>query len=181
MEFIETEIKGIVLIVPRVYDDPRGYFFEAYHKKRFTEHGIDADFVQDNQSYSQKGTLRGLHYQYPVPQAKLICVLKGEILDVAVDLRVESPTFGQWESAVLSAENKHQFFVPIGFAHGFQVLSEDAEIMYKCSDYYSPQTDGGISWSDPELDIPWPINNPILSEKDQRQPLLSEYRKNPCF
>ena len=174
MKITKGSLNGVYHLEPRVYEDARGYFFESFHQIKFRNCGIDLNFVQDNQSFSTKGTLRGLHFQNPVAQGKLIRVLHGEIFDVAVDIRQGSPTFGRWESQVLSARNKRQMLVPIGFAHGFQVLSETAEILYKCSDFYSPSHDHGILWSDPELAIDWPLDNPVLSEKDRTQPKLSE-------
>lgn len=168
-------LNEVVLIKPSVFEDPRGYFMETYQEKRYEEeYGITCKFVQDNLSFSQKGTLRGLHYQNPNPQAKLVQVIQGEVFDVAVDIRPNSPTFGQWTSTILSDQNKHQLFVPEGFAHGFCVLSETAIFHYKCSKYYSPASEGGILWSDPTININWPIKNPIISKKDQNHPLLAQ-------
>lgn len=171
------EIEGLLVITPQVFEDMRGYFLETYHKKDYEEAGITADFVQDNQSKSVRGVLRGLHYQREFPQAKLMRVLKGEIFDVAVDIREDSKTYGKWFGLVLSEENKKQLFIPEGFAHGFLVLSEVAEIAYKCSDFYHPNDEGGILWSDEEIGITWPIPEGLevmLSEKDRQWKGLSE-------
>jgi dTDP-4-dehydrorhamnose 3,5-epimerase len=174
MKVLPTELKEVLFLEPRVFEDARGYFFETYHTTRYQTAGIDCTFVQDNLSYSMRGTLRGLHYQLPNAQAKLVQVLQGEVLDVAVDIRRSSPTFGQWISATLSDINKRQMFIPEGFAHGFCVLSETAIFTYKCSGFYSPEHERGILWSDPQLAIPWPIDAPTLSQKDQQYPLLSQ-------
>jgi dTDP-4-dehydrorhamnose 3,5-epimerase len=163
----------VKLIIPDVFGDARGFFQETYHAGKYRAAGIDVNFVQDNWSHSTKGTLRGLHYQLPNPQDKLVWAVRGEIFDVAVDVRRSSPTFGKWVGAVLSAENHHQFFVPAGFAHGFCVLSDEADFMYKCSSYYSPKDEKGIAWSDPELNIPWPVTSPILSKRDTLQKTLA--------
>ncbi|MBW1930688.1 MAG: dTDP-4-dehydrorhamnose 3,5-epimerase [Deltaproteobacteria bacterium] len=164
----------VIIIEPDVFEDNRGYFLETYQERRYRESGISVGFVQDNLSFSRKSVLRGLHYQLPNEQAKLVQVIKGEIFDVAVDIRKDSPTFGQWTSVVLSDENRRQIFVPAGFAHGFCVLSDIAYVMYKCSDYYAPDSEGGILWSDPDIGIEWPTKEPILSEKDSSYPLLKE-------
>ena len=170
-----SRLREVILIRPNVFKDPRGYFMETYQQKRYEEdYGITCNFVQDNLSFSQKNTLRGLHYQSPNPQAKLVQVVQGEVFDVAVDIRPNSPTFGGWTSAILSDQNKHQLFVPEGFAHGFCVLSQTAIFHYKCSNYYSPTSECGILWSDPIINITWPIKNPIISKKDQNHPLLSQ-------
>jgi len=166
--FIKTDLPGAVIIEPAVFNDPRGYFLETYHAGRYAENGIKAAFVQDNHSHSIKGTLRGLHYQHKHPQGKLIYVVKGEIYDVAVDIRKKSPFFGKWVSAILSDKNKRQFYVPPGFAHGFCVVSEEADVIYKCTDLYSPGDEYGIAWNAPDLAIDWPIMNPLLSDKDTR-------------
>ena len=159
------------MIMPKVFGDHRGFFLETYHTRRYKEAGIACDFVQDNHSQSVKGTLRGLHYQVNRVQAKLVSCIMGEVWDVAVDIRPESPTYGQWVGVVLSEENHHQLFVPEGFAHGFQVLSDGAQILYKCSDFYSPPDERGILWSDPDLAIDWPDKGtPVLSEKDAVNP-----------
>lgn len=166
VQVIPQAIPDVKLVIPDVFGDARGFFQETCHAARYRAAGIDADFVQDNWSRSVKGTLRGLHYQLPNPQAKLVWVVRGEIYDVAVDIRRGSPTFGRWVAAVLSETNHHQFFVPAGFAHGFCVLSEEVDFMYKCSDYYSPKDEKGILWSDPALGIPWPVADPRLSSRD---------------
>ena len=178
MQVTETKIPGVYLIRPEVHDDTRGFFFESYHQAKLEEFGVREIFVQDNHSRSCKGTLRGLHYQLKHPQAKLCRVIQGEVLDVAVDIRVGSPHFGQWVSAVLSAENKQQILIPRGFAHGFVVLSEAAEFLYKCSDYYHPEDERGVAWNDPELGIPWNTPSPILSSKDRAYPLLLSIEKD---
>ena len=169
-----TEIPDVLLITPDVYRDPRGFFVETYNRERYAQVGIDRDFVQDNYSHSCQGTLRGLHYQLPHAQAKLVGVVWGCIFDVAVDIRQGSPTQGQWVGRELSEENRCQLYIPEGFAHGFTVLSERADVIYKCTDFYHPESDHGLLWSDPELAIEWPTMQAILSEKDQLQPLLSD-------
>ena len=189
--FMETSIEGVVIVDVKSYGDERGYFMETYKRPDFVAGGIDCEFVQDNQSSSKQGVLRGLHYQINHPQAKLVRVTKGEVFDVCVDLRAGSPTYGKWEGVVLSAENKRQFFVPRGFAHGFYVLSDTAEFCYKCDDVYHPNDEGGLMWNDPEIGIAWPLLDqegrgdeslcegdvaqraPILSDKDKRHPPLS--------
>lgn len=170
--FIETEIPGVVVIEPTVFGDDRGYFMETYQIDDFAAAGIDKPFVQDNQSRSTKGVLRGLHFQIEHPQSKLVRVVSGEVFDVCVDLREGSPTYGQWEGVILSAENKRQFFVPRGFAHGFLVLSDTAEFCYKCDDVYHPNDEGGYRYDDPAFGIEWPeIDCEInLSDKDQVHP-----------
>jgi dTDP-4-dehydrorhamnose 3,5-epimerase len=173
MRRIETSIPGVCLIEPTVYSDERGFFFESYNEREFAELGITDRFVQDNHSRSIRGTLRGLHYQLKHPQAKLCRVIQGEVLDVAVDIRRGSPTFGRYASTVLSAENKRQIYVPPGFAHGYLVLSETAEFLYKCSDFYYPDDDHGVAWDDPELGIGWNINTPLLSVKDRQYARLA--------
>ena len=174
MKVIKAHLDGLVLIEPQVFKDPRGYFFETFQAERYKENGIACNFVQDNLSYSTKNTLRGLHYQYPSGQAKLVSVMRGEVLDVVVDIRRGSPTFGQWEGVTLSAENHRQLFVPEGFAHGFCVLSEDALFVYKCSDYYAPAAEHGIAWDDPDMGIGWPLEQPLMSEKDTCYPRLRD-------
>jgi dTDP-4-dehydrorhamnose 3,5-epimerase len=154
--FTETEIEGVFIIEPRVFGDERGYFMETYNKADFKKVGIDCEFVQDNQSKSSKGVLRGLHFQKQHPQAKLVRVTKGEVYDVAVDLRKGSPTYGKYVGAILTAEKKNQFFIPRGFAHGFLVLSDEAEFVYKCDEFYHPEDEGGIRWDDPSIGIAWP-------------------------
>ena len=169
-KFIKTSIEGVYVIEPTVFDDDRGYFMETYHRGEFEENGLNVDFVQDNQSKSTKGVLRGLHFQYTQPQGKLVRVIKGEVFDVAVDLRKDSQTYGQYESIILSEDNKKQFYVPPGFAHGFLVLSDEAEFTYKCTDFYNGPDEGGIIWNDSDIAIDWPLdeNDLILSEKDKK-------------
>lgn len=176
--FTETSIEGVLVVDVTAYGDERGYFVETYKRSDFVSGGIDAEFVQDNQSSSTKGVLRGLHFQIEHPQSKLVRVVRGEVFDVAVDLRPDSPTYGKWEGVVLSAENKRQFFVPRGFAHGFLVLSDVAEFCYKCDDVYHPGDEGGLMWNDPEIGVAWPLSGGIqvvLSEKDGLHPSFSVY------
>jgi dTDP-4-dehydrorhamnose 3,5-epimerase len=173
MKRIDTSLPGVCLIEPSVFNDERGFFFESYHEIKFANLGIKDNFVQDNHARSIKNTLRGLHYQIKYPQAKLCRVVLGEVLDVVVDVRPGSPHFGKWESAILSAANKLQMYVPAGFAHGYLVLSETAEFLYKCSDLYHPEFERGVLWDDPEIGINWNVENPILSDKDRRNPRLS--------
>lgn len=184
--FYVTSIEGVKVVDVKLYGDARGGFMETYREENFVAGGIDASFVQDNQSSSVQGVLRGLHFQIEHPQAKLVRVISGTVFDVAVDLREGSPTWGQWEGVVLSAENRRQFFVPRGFAHGFLVLSETAEFCYKCDDIYHPGDEGGIMWNDPELSIKWPAflgektldsAKVILSDKDKIHPALSSLKK----
>ena len=173
-------IEGLRVITPTVFGDARGYFMETYNYNDFAEQGITQNFVQDNQSSSSRGVLRGLHFQIRYPQDKLVRVVKGEVFDVAVDLREGSPTFGKWFGVRLSAENKKQFFIPKNFAHGFYVLSDTAEFCYKCSDFYHPNDEGGIAWNDPEIGIEWPLlpdTEINLSEKDKNWGSFSEYVK----
>lgn len=170
----ELDLPGLMLIEPKVFDDDRGYFMETYHLGRYGEAGIDRPFVQDNLSHSRRNTLRGLHYQLKHPQGKLIYVVAGEILDIAVDIRRGSPTFGRWTGVRLSSENRRQLYVPEGFAHGFCVLSDVAGVMYKCTDLYAPGDEYGILWSDPDLAIEWTVHNPILSPKDAANPALRD-------
>ena len=170
-------LKNLKLITPKRWQDVRGFFAETYNKVSYLEHGIDVDFVQDNHSLSREvGTLRGLHFQAPPhAQGKLVRCGRGAIFDVAVDIRQGSPTFGEWQGYELTQENGHQLYVPVGFAHGFVTLEPESEIIYKCSDYYAPETEGAILWNDPDIGIDWPIDvDPILSEKDAVGPLLSE-------
>jgi len=173
MQVSKTPIDGLLIIEPKVFADPRGVFYEVYSESRYKEHGISR-FVQDNHSVSKQGVLRGLHYQVNSEQDKLVRVTQGEIFDVAVDIRKQSPTYGKWWGLSLSETNNLQLYIPVGFAHGFCVLSESAEVLYKCSDYYSPEDERGILWNDPDLAIDWPIKDPILSEKDAVYPLFSE-------
>jgi dTDP-4-dehydrorhamnose 3,5-epimerase len=177
MKITETKLAGVKIIEPKVFGDERGFFYETYQKKRYQEAGIDADFVQDNYSSSTAGVLRGLHFQKLRPQGKLVSVTKGEVFDVAVDLRPESATFGQYESVVLSAKNKLQFYIPKGFAHGFCVLSDTAEFQYKCTDYYDPTDESGLIWNDLTINIIWPIKDVILSPKDIEQPSFNDIKK----
>lgn len=176
MKLTLTPIKDLVVIEPKVFGDERGYFYEAYNKNTFYELGLDYDFVQDNQSFSRKGVLRGLHFQKQFPQAKLVRVIEGEVFDVAVDLRKDSPTFGKWYGVTLSGENKKMFMIPRGFAHGFLVLSETAVFSYKCDDFYHPNDEGGIIYNDPGIGIEWPKVDCafILSEKDKSHSSLSD-------
>ena len=174
MRKIDTGIEGLWVIEPTVFQDERGYFFEIFHQAKFSALGITEDFVQDNQSKSLRGTLRGLHYQIQHPQAKLCRVIYGEVLDVAVDIRRGSPSFGKSVSTVLSADNKLQIFIPGGFAHGYLVLSESAEFVYKCTDFYYPEYERGVLWSDPALGIDWNIDHPMLSEKDKKHVRLAQ-------
>lgn len=173
-KFSEKSLPGVLLIEPMVFEDARGFFMETYHLGKYADAGVKKPFVQDNHSHSQRFTLRGLHYQLDHPQAKLVFVISGEILDIAVDIRRGSPTFGRWTGTLLSDKNRRQLFVPEGFAHGFCVLSETADVMYKCTDLYAPGDEYGIFWADPAIDIVWPIENPILSEKDAANPLLND-------
>lgn len=175
MKVIKTKIKDLLIIEPKFFGDARGYFFESYQEKKYIEIGIPYTFVQDNRSRSVKGVLRGLHFQKTKPQGKLVSVLSGEVLDVAVDLRPDSETFGQHEAVILSGENNRQLFVPPGFAHGFLVLSEIADFYYKCTDYYDPSDEGGLIWDDKDLAIEWGIKNPALSEKDCILSTFKEY------
>ena len=174
MKVIPTALPGVLILEPTVFSDDRGFFLESYHRQRYQEQGIATDFVQDNHARSVRGVLRGLHFQLRHPQAKLLVVAEGEIFDVAVDIRRGSATFGRWWGTHLSAENHRQVYVPEGFAHGYCVLSKSADFFYKCSAYYAPGDQHGIAWDDPELSIDWPLETPILSEKDQRYPSLKE-------
>lgn len=183
MRVLDTELEGVIIIEPDAFSDKRGFFMETYHERIYMNAGIESKFVQDNLSYSLKGTLRGLHYQFPHSQAKLVQVIEGEVFDVSVDIRRGSPTLGQWTGARLSHENKRQMYIPQGFAHGFCVLSESALFFYKCSDFYAPDEDRGILWSDPQIGIEWPVSNPSLSPKDSRQPCLKDIPESqlPAF
>ena len=178
MKVRETKLKDCVIIEPEVFGDERGFFLETFQAERYTaQAGITLPFVQDNHSRSSKGVLRGLHFQKTKPQGKLVRVVKGEVYDVAVDIREGSPTFGQWEAVILSEENKIQLWVPPGFAHGFVVLSETADFEYKCTDYYDTSDEGSILWNDPELNIPWPIDYPNLSDKDANAEKLVDLKR----
>ncbi|MBB6215727.1 dTDP-4-dehydrorhamnose 3,5-epimerase [Anaerosolibacter carboniphilus] len=179
-QFTKTPIAGLYVIEPKVFQDERGYFMETYSHKEFAEAGLNTIFVQDNQSKSKKGVLRGLHFQKKYPQDKLVRVLKGEVFDVAVDLRKDSATFGQWYGCVLSEKNKKQLYIPKGFAHGFLVLSDEAEFIYKCTDFYHPEDQSGIIWNDADIDIHWPldhIDEVILSDKDKNWLSFNEYQR----
>lgn len=175
MNIIETKLPGVVIIEPKVFGDARGYFFEIWNRERYAKAGIPETFVQDNLSFSRKGVLRGLHFQNPNTQGKLVYVLQGEVFDVAVDIRLGSPTFGQWASVVLSDQNKRQFYIPPGFAHGFCVTSDTALFAYKCTDLYNPKAEGSVLWNDPDLGIDWPVNTPELAEKDRNGLRLADF------
>ena len=170
MKVSTSPIDGLIIIEPKLFRDSRGLFYEVYSESKYKENGVPVRFVQDNHSISEKGVLRGLHYQVNPGQDKLVRVVRGEIFDVAVDIRKSSPTYGKWWGLSLSETNNLQLYIPVGFAHGFCVLSDSAEVLYKCSDYYSPQNERGIIWNDPDLAIDWPIENPMLSEKDIEYP-----------
>ena len=178
MNVIPTELPGVLIIEPRVFGDARGYFMETWQQQRYADAGLPESFVQDNISFSQRGILRGLHYQNPQGQGKLVYVLQGEVYDVAVDIRVGSPQFGRAVGFMLSAENKRQFYIPPGFAHGFCVTSEAALFAYKCTEFYNPETEGSVRWDDPEIGIDWPVREPLLSDKDMTAPLLGEIPKD---
>lgn len=174
MKIIDTKIADVKIIEPKVFGDERGFFLETFQKERYLEAlNIEGDFVQDNHSRSAKGVLRGLHFQRVNPQGKLVRVVRGEVFDVAVDIRPESPTFKQWVGVILSEENKTQFWIPPGLAHGFVVLSDFADFEYKCTNYYDPSSEGCLLWNDPEVGIEWPVTAPLLSEKDKKGSLLS--------
>ncbi|NQX99490.1 MAG: dTDP-4-dehydrorhamnose 3,5-epimerase [Flavobacteriales bacterium] len=176
MKFVKIEIEGLVVIEPNVFEDDRGHFYESYNKERFEKNGIKDLFVQDNQSLSQKGVLRGLHFQNPpCAQAKLIRVIKGKVLDIAVDLRKESPTYGEHYSIELSASNKKMFYIPTGFAHGFLTLEDDTIFSYKCSNFYNKESEDALLWNDATLGIDWKIINPLLSDKDKEAPSFNQY------
>ena len=176
MELVKTTIDGLLIIKLDVFKDERGYFFESYNKERFAKAGLMMDFVQDNESKSDKGVLRGLHFQKPpYAQGKLVRVIKGSVMDVAVDLRKGSPTYGKWESVVLTEENKLQFWIPEGFAHGFVALEDNTIFNYKCTNVYNKESEGSILWNDPDINISWNIDNPILSEKDKISPLFKNF------
>ena len=174
MKVVTTSLKDVLLIEQNVFGDRRGYFMETYQKNRYVSHCIETEFVQDNLSYSTGGTLRGLHYQFPNAQAKLIQVVQGEVFDVAVDIRRGSPSFGEWVGVHLSDHNKRQLYIPEGFAHGFCVISDTAIFSYKCSAFYDPGSEGGILWSDPAIGIDWPLDNFLLSDKDLNYPCLKD-------
>lgn len=181
MKVTTCDLQGLLIIEPDVFGDNRGYFMESWNRQRYREAGLASDFVQDNFSLSRRGTLRGLHFQNPLAQGKLVSVLQGEVFDVGVDIRRGSPTFGRWFGMTLSAENKRQFFLPPGFAHGFLVLSEMALFHYKCTDYYSPKDEQGFRWDDPDVGIKWPVENPILSKRDAAAPYLKAIPPGKLF
>lgn len=174
MTFTELELPGVVLIEPEVFGDARGFFMEVYHKQRFAEAGIGAEFVQENHSRSEGRVVRGFHYQLRHPQGKLVRVIAGAIFDVAVDIRRTSPTFGRWVGANLSAENRHQLYIPSGFAHGFCTCSDAAEVIYQCTNFYRPEDERGILWNDPDIGVTWPTVDPILSDRDRVNPRLRD-------
>jgi dTDP-4-dehydrorhamnose 3,5-epimerase len=177
VRIIGTPLDGCVVIEPAVHGDARGFFYESFNAKTFADAGLDLRFVQTNVSRSARGVLRGLHYQWPNPQGKLVSVLEGEVYDVAVDIRQGSPTFAQWTAAILSAENKRHFWVPEGFAHGFVVLSEHATFVYQCTAFYDRAADAGIRWNDARIGVDWPVAKPTLSDKDQQTPFLDEVQR----
>ena len=177
MDIVQTSLPGVVILKPKVHEDPRGFFMETYRAETLVRAGIHDSFVQDNHARSTGGVLRGLHYQLRKPQAKLCRVVSGEVFDVAVDIRPGSPTFGQWVGVTLSGENKVQIYVPCGFAHGYVVRSETADFLYKCSDYYDPSDDRGVLWSDPAIGIAWDVSEPIVSAKDRQLPRLADISK----
>lgn len=178
MQIHKTDLPGVLIIEPKVFGDERGYFMETWQRERYADGVTPETFVQDNVSFSRKGVLRGLHFQKVNPQGKLVYVLLGEVFDVAVDIRIGSPTFGQWTSVMLSAENKKQFFIPAGFAHGFCVSSDTALFAYKCTDKYNPQSEFSVLWNDPDLNIPWPTDAPELSAKDIQGVRLADFSKD---
>jgi len=181
MRITNCEIPGLVTIEPKVFGDARGFFLETWNERRYREVGLNLHFVQDNVSSSRGGTIRGLHFQNPKAQAKLVWVIEGEVFDVAVDLRRSSPTFGRWHGLNLSAQNRMQFYIPPGFAHGFAVLSETAVFTYKCTDFYSPRDELTLSWDDPDVGVKWPFNDPVLSEKDKRGMRLEDLPADRLF
>lgn len=174
MNVLETSLPGVLIIEPKVFEDSRGFFLETWQQERYARYGIPASFVQDNLSFSAKGVLRGLHFQNPNQQGKLVSVIAGEVYDIAVDVRIGSPTFGQWAGVFLSGENHRQLWIPAGFAHGFCVISETVLFSYKCTDMYNPEAECGIAWNDPDIGIEWPIQNVILSPKDALHPRLRD-------
>ncbi|NQV03481.1 MAG: dTDP-4-dehydrorhamnose 3,5-epimerase [Bacteroidia bacterium] len=177
MEIIKTPLAGLLIIKPDVFEDERGYFFESYNREKFLAYGIDATFVQDNESKSNRGVLRGLHFQNPpFAQGKLVRVMRGSVLDVAVDIRKGSPTYGKWSSIVLSGQNKWMYWIPSGFAHGFLTLEDDTIFFYKCTNVYSKESEGAIRWNDPDLNIDWDIKDPVISPKDEVAPVFAEFR-----
>jgi dTDP-4-dehydrorhamnose 3,5-epimerase len=181
MNVLTCDIAGLLIIEPKVFGDARGFFLETYNERRYREAGLDAAFVQDNVSFSRRGILRGLHYQNPNPQGKLLQVLQGEVFDVAVDVRRGSPTFGKWHGLILSGENKRQFYIPPGFAHGFLVTSESALFQYKCTQLYSPKDEMAVRWDDPAIGIQWPLKEPLLSERDTKALRLQDIPADRLF
>jgi dTDP-4-dehydrorhamnose 3,5-epimerase len=181
MNVSTCDIGGLLVIEPKVHGDARGFFLETWNRQRYREAGLDADFVQDNVSFSRRGILRGLHFQNPTPQGKLLQVLQGEVFDVAVDIRRSSPTFGKWHGLLLSGENKRQFYVPAGFAHGFLVLSETALFHYKCTEFYSPKAELAIRWDDPDIGVEWPLKQPLISERDAKGLRLRDVPRERLF
>ena len=178
MKVQSTALDGVLIIDPVVFSDRRGSFWESYQAEKYKAAGMGVEFVQDNISTSTRGTLRGLHFQHPNDQVKLVQVIQGEVFDVAVDIRKGSPTFGQWIGVMLSGDNRRQYYIPQGFAHGFCVTSESAVFSYKCSDFYAPESEGGILWSDPDIGIKWPVSTPVLSEKDTAYACLKDVPEN---
>ncbi len=181
MKIIETELPGVLILEPKVFGDQRGFFMETFHQNRYQKAGLPPHFVQDNHSRSRKGVLRGLHYQLVQPQGKLVSVVRGSVFDVAVDIRRGSPSFGRWVSVVLDDCEHRQFYIPPGYAHGFCVLSEEADFVYKCTDYYHPQSERGIAWNDSEIGIQWPDLEVTLSDKDKHNPTLAEQTDLPGY
>jgi dTDP-4-dehydrorhamnose 3,5-epimerase len=181
MNVIPGDIPGLLILEPKVHGDSRGFFMELWHQRRYAEAGMNVSFVQDNVSLSRRGILRGLHFQNPTPQGKLVQVLQGEVFDVAVDIRRSSPTFGRWQGVTLSAENKRQFFVPEGFAHGFLVTSETALFYYKCTEFYLPANELALRWDDPALGIAWPNRTPLISDRDAKAPCLQDLPAEKLF
>ena len=181
MKVLPCDLEGLLLIEPRVFGDARGFFLETWNERRYSEAGITGPFVQDNLSFSRRGAVRGLHFQNPSAQGKLVYVLQGEVFDVAVDLRRSSPTFGRWYGVTLSADNKRQLYIPPGFAHGFAVVSETALFAYKCTAFYAPEHETTLLWNDPDLAIPWPVEEPVLSEKDRQGLRLRDLPEDKLF
>lgn len=177
----EAKLSGILVIEPKIYKDHRGSFLESFNNNRYSDIGINKEFVQDNLSYSYKNVLRGLHFQNPAAQAKLVFVIKGKVFDVIVDIRKNSPTFGCWEGFLLSEINKRQVYIPEGFAHGFIALSDEAYFYYKCTEYYSPQNEHSIRWNDPDIGVDWNVDNPIISDKDVSSSLLKDFKDEELF
>jgi len=178
MDVVETSLQGVLLIKPKVYGDERGFFQETYSAERYQQAGINERFIQDNHSRSSKGVLRGLHYQLKYPQGKLVSVVRGEVFDVAVDIRLGSPTFAQCYGVILDDKHHHQLYIPPGFAHGFVVLSDRVDFVYKCTEYYHPEDEMGLLWNDANIGVEWPFSEPLLSDKDKKNPLLDELIQN---